>query len=53
MSSDTWDLLAKLFHNMHSSLQEELGIEYDEDCGISLQSYSDLVQNGKKKARCK
>lgn len=36
-----------------SMLQEELGIEYDEDVGVSLQSYGDLVQNGKKKARFK
>lgn len=29
-------------------LQEELGIEYDEDVGVSLQSFSDLLQRGKK-----
>lgn len=33
------------------TLQEELGIEYDEDVGVSLQSYSDLLQPGKKRPR--
>ncbi|OIW02265.1 hypothetical protein TanjilG_15148 [Lupinus angustifolius] len=28
---------------------EELGIEYDEDVGVSLQSYSDLLQPAKKR----
>lgn len=30
-------------------LQEEIGLEYDEDVGVSLQSYSDLLQRGKKR----
>lgn len=33
--------------------QEELGIEYDEDVGVSLQSYNDLIQQGKKRPRGK
>lgn len=33
------------------TLQEELGIETDEDVGVSLQSYSDLIQHGKKRPR--
>lgn len=32
-------------------LQEELGIEYDEDVGVSLQSFSDLSQHSKKRTR--
>lgn len=32
-------------------VQEELGIEYDEDIGVSLQSFSELNQQGKKRAR--
>ncbi|KAK4399930.1 Homologous-pairing protein 2 [Sesamum angolense] len=32
---------------------EELGIEYDEDVGVSLQSHGELMQSGKKRARCK
>lgn len=32
-------------------VQEELGIEYDEDVGVSLQSFSDLLQHGKKRQR--
>lgn len=31
--------------------QEELGIEYDEDIGVSLQSFGDLLQHGKKRPR--
>lgn len=31
-------------------LQEEIGLEYDEDVGVSLQSYSDLLQRGKKRS---
>ncbi|KAL2667411.1 hypothetical protein AAZV13_01G067300 [Glycine max] len=34
------------------TLQEELGIEYDEeDVGVSLQSYNDLIQQGQKRPR--
>lgn len=33
-------------------LQEELGIEYDEDVGVSLQSFGDLLQHGNKRSRC-
>ncbi|CAN0870605.1 Homologous-pairing protein 2 homolog [Linum grandiflorum] len=35
------------------SLQEELGIEYDEDAGVNLQSFSDLVQPADKRRRFK
>lgn len=31
--------------------QEELGIEYNEDVGVSLQPYSDMLQHGKKRPR--
>lgn len=34
-----------------TSFQEELGIEYDEDVGVNLQSNSDLLQHGKKRLR--
>ncbi|CAN0928939.1 hypothetical protein LINGRAHAP2_LOCUS36769 [Linum grandiflorum] len=34
-------------------LQEELGIEYDEDVGVSFQSFSDLVQHADKRRRFK
>ncbi|CAF1925014.1 BnaC05g08900D [Brassica napus] len=30
---------------------EELGVEYDEDVGLSLQAYSDLIPHGKKRSR--
>lgn len=31
--------------------QEELGLEYDEDVGVSLQSLCDLLQRGNKRPR--
>ncbi|GLT34477.1 hypothetical protein SLA2020_089870 [Shorea laevis] len=31
--------------------KDELGIEYDEDVGVSLQSFCDLMQRGKKRTR--
>lgn len=34
-------------------LQEELGIEYDEDVDVNLQSFCDLLQHDKKRARCR
>ncbi|CAK7326552.1 unnamed protein product [Dovyalis caffra] len=36
--------------NIFMFLLEELGLEYDED-GVSLQSFSDLLQHGKKRAK--
>lgn len=30
-------------------LQEELGLEYDEDVGVSLQSCSELINPGKRR----
>ncbi|KAK8690989.1 hypothetical protein V6N13_074510 [Hibiscus sabdariffa] len=35
----------------HVCLQEELGIEYDEDVGVNLQAFPELLQHGKKRAR--
>lgn len=43
--------IAKHISLMGLCFQEELGIEYDEDVGVSLQSFSDLMQQGKKRAR--
>lgn len=43
--------LQGLFSDGSVHLQEELGIEYDEDIGVSLQSFSELNQQGKKRAR--
>lgn len=37
--------------NIFLFLQEELGLEYDEDVGVSLQSFSGLLQHGKKRTR--
>lgn len=37
--------------NLLVFLQEELGLEYDEDVGVCLQSLCNLQQNGKKRPR--
>lgn len=34
-------------------LQEELGIEYDEDVGVNLQSFSDMLPQNRKRPRGK
>ncbi|MED6111823.1 Homologous-pairing protein 2 [Stylosanthes scabra] len=51
MFKDIWDTLTENSPKDPKELREELGIEYDEDVGVSLQSYSDLIQQGKKRPR--
>lgn len=48
---DLWDSITENSPKDLKQFKEELGIEYDEDVGESLQSYCDLLQNGKKRAR--
>lgn len=36
---------------MCARVQEELGIEYDEDVGQDLQSFSELMTRGKKRKK--
>ncbi|XP_014520370.1 homologous-pairing protein 2 homolog [Vigna radiata var. radiata] len=51
MFKDLWDTLTENSPKDPKEFKEELGIEYDEDVGVSLQSFNDLIQNGKKRPR--
>ncbi|KAL2233423.1 homologous-pairing protein 2 homolog [Sesamum indicum] len=53
MFKDIWDAITENSPKNLKDFKEELGIEYDEDVGVSLQSYGELMQSGKKRARCK
>ncbi|KAL2347561.1 hypothetical protein Fmac_001561 [Flemingia macrophylla] len=53
MFKDLWDALTENSPKDPKEFKEELGIEYDEDVGVSLQSYNDLIQHGKKRPRGK
>ncbi|XP_059649455.1 homologous-pairing protein 2 homolog isoform X2 [Cornus florida] len=48
---DLWDAITENSPKDLKEFKEELGIEYDEDVGVSLQSFCDLMQQGKKRAR--
>ncbi|KAJ9140720.1 hypothetical protein P3X46_031330 [Hevea brasiliensis] len=48
---DLWDAITENSPKDLKEFKEELGIEYDEDVGVSLQSFSDLPQHSKKRAR--
>ncbi|KAL6538941.1 Homologous-pairing protein 2 [Orobanche minor] len=52
MFKDIWDAITENSPKNLKEFKEELGVEYDEDVGVSLQSFGDLVQNGKKRPRC-
>ncbi|KDP29390.1 hypothetical protein JCGZ_18311 [Jatropha curcas] len=51
MFKDLWDAITENSPKDLKEFKEELGIEYDEDVDVSLQSFSDLLQHGKKRAR--
>uniref|UniRef100_A0A7N0TCU9 Homologous-pairing protein 2 homolog n=1 Tax=Kalanchoe fedtschenkoi TaxID=63787 RepID=A0A7N0TCU9_KALFE len=51
MFRDLWDTITENSTKDLKEFKEELGIEYDEDVGVSIQSFSDLVDRGRKKAR--
>ncbi|VVA91200.1 unnamed protein product [Arabis nemorensis] len=51
MFRDIWDTVTENSPKDTKELKEELGVEYDEDVGVNLQAYSDLIQHGKKRAR--
>ncbi|KAL5078747.1 hypothetical protein RYX36_007168 [Vicia faba] len=51
MFRDLWDTLTENSPKDPREFKEELGIEYDEDVGVSLQSCSDLIPQGKKRPR--
>ncbi|TYJ00023.1 hypothetical protein E1A91_A13G058600v1 [Gossypium mustelinum] len=51
MFKDLWDAITENSPKDLKEFKEELGIEYDEDVGVNLQSFSELLQHGKKRAR--
>ncbi|KAF7808903.1 homologous-pairing protein 2-like protein [Senna tora] len=51
MFKDLWDTLTENSPKDPKEFKEELGIEYDEDVDVNLQSYSELLQRGKKRPR--
>nr|GMD15285.1 homologous-pairing protein 2 homolog [Ipomoea batatas] len=51
MFKDIWDAITENSPKDIKEFKEELGIEYDEDVGVSLQSFADLMQQGKKRSR--
>ncbi|CAL1392777.1 unnamed protein product [Linum trigynum] len=53
MFKDLWDAITENSPKDLKEFKEELGIEYDEDVGVSLQSLSDLQQPANKRLRSK
>ncbi|KAK2971562.1 hypothetical protein RJ640_017931 [Escallonia rubra] len=51
MFKDVWDAITENSPKDLKEFKEELGIENDEDVGVSLQSFCDLIQHGKKRSR--
>ncbi|GLT91779.1 hypothetical protein SLE2022_096520 [Rubroshorea leprosula] len=51
MFKDLWDAITENSPKDLKEFKDELGIEYDEDVGVSLQSFCDLMQRGKKRTR--
>lgn len=53
MFKDLWDAITENSPKDLKEFKEELGIEYDEDVDVNLQSFCDLLQHDKKRARCR
>lgn len=51
MFKDIWDTITENLPRDLKELKEELGFEYDEDAGVSLQSFVDLMPQSKKRGR--
>ncbi|KAK9114890.1 hypothetical protein Syun_021687 [Stephania yunnanensis] len=51
MFKDVWDAITENSPKNLKEFKEELGIEYDEDVGASLQSFSELAPHGKRQKR--
>ncbi|KAF3321023.1 homologous-pairing protein 2 [Carex littledalei] len=49
MFKEIWDTITENSPKDQKEFKEELGLEYDEDVGVSLQSYTDLLSNKKRK----
>lgn len=51
MFKEVWDAITENSPKNLKEFKEELGLEYDEDVGVSLQSFDDLAPRAKKQAR--
>ncbi|KAL7001200.1 Homologous-pairing protein 2 [Sarracenia purpurea var. burkii] len=51
MFKDLWDAITENSPKDLKEFKDELGIEYDEDAGVSLLSFCDLMRHGKKRVR--
>ncbi|PON59541.1 Tat binding protein 1-interacting [Parasponia andersonii] len=51
MFKDMWDAITENSPKNLKEFKEELGLEFDEDVDVSLQSLGDLLQRGKKRPR--
>ncbi|KAK9091242.1 hypothetical protein Sjap_024419 [Stephania japonica] len=51
MYKDVWDAITENSPKNLKEFKEELGIEYDEDVGVSLQSFSEMAPQGKRQKR--
>ncbi|XP_071690851.1 homologous-pairing protein 2 homolog [Rutidosis leptorrhynchoides] len=51
MFKDVWDAITENSPKNPNEFKEELGVEYDEDIGVSLQSYATLMPHGTKRPR--
>ncbi|KAL0538762.1 hypothetical protein IC582_022920 [Cucumis melo] len=53
MFKDIWDAITENSPKDLKEFKEELGIEYDEDVGVNLQSFSDMLPQNRKRPRGK
>ncbi|XP_010681584.2 homologous-pairing protein 2 homolog isoform X1 [Beta vulgaris subsp. vulgaris] len=51
MFKDIWDTITENLPKDLKEFKEELGLEYDEDCDLNLQSFCDLMPQSKKRGR--
>ncbi|XP_074573705.1 homologous-pairing protein 2 homolog [Curcuma longa] len=49
MFKELWDAITENSPKDLKEFKEELGLEYDEDIGVSLQTYGELVNHSKKR----
>ncbi|KAH9620028.1 hypothetical protein KSS87_023216 [Heliosperma pusillum] len=51
MFRDIWDSITENMPKNLKDFKEELGLEFDEDAGVSLQSFDDLMPQNRKRGR--
>ncbi|XP_074295697.1 homologous-pairing protein 2 homolog [Silene latifolia] len=51
MFRDIWDSITENMPKNLKDFKEELGLEFDEDAGVSLQSFDDLMPQNRKRVR--